>query len=89
MKELNLDDLPKEIAEKTLAVLTDLTREDEDVHIYRGEDYLFSVHRASEREFMPGLIRGTHQPGDKPSDAIRNIRQNLDQDLLKEMKKER
>ena len=77
MREIDLNDLSKEAVDSVITVLQTLTGKDEDTHIYQGETYLFSIHKASEREFAPGLIRGTAQPGQKPSDVIAKIRANL------------
>ena len=77
MKELDLNDLSSDAVDPILAVLNILTGEQEDVHIYRGEDYLYTIHKAAEREIAPGLIKGNYQKDDKPSEVVRAIRKNL------------
>ena len=77
MKELDLNDLSTDAQASVKAVLSILTGYEEDVHIYEGERYLYTIHKAAENEIEPGIIRGTYQPGDKPGDALRAIRENV------------
>lgn len=77
MKELDLNNLSPDATEAVKAVIGILTGKDHDMHVYEGEKYLFSIHRASEGEIEPGVIKGNAQPKDKPSEVIRKIRENL------------
>ncbi len=77
MKELDLNDLSDDAVEPIIAVLNILTGGQEDVHIYRGEQYLYTIHKASEREIEPGVIRGSYQPDDNPGEVVEKIRGNL------------
>lgn len=78
MKELDLNDLSADAVESVLAVLNILTGNDEDLHIYRGEDYLFTIHKAGEKEIAPGIIKGNYQPGTDAGEVVRQIRQNVE-----------
>ena len=77
MKELDLNDLSDDAVEPVIAVLNMLTGGQEDVHLYRGEQYLYTIHKASEREIAPGVIRGNYQSGDNPGEVVKKIRKNL------------
>jgi hypothetical protein len=77
MKELDLNDLADDAVEPIIAVLNILTGGQENVHIYRGEQYLYTIHKASEREIEPGVIKGNYQPDDNPGEVVEKIRGNL------------
>ena len=77
MRELDLNDLSDDAVESIVAVLNILTRGQENVHIYRGEKYLYTIHKASEQEMVPGVIRGNSQPSDNPGEVVKKIRKNL------------
>ena len=72
-----MNDLSDDAVAPIIAVLDDLTKEQEDVHIYQGETYLFTVHKASEREVEPGVIEGSYQPSDDPGEVVKKIKKSL------------
>lgn len=77
MEELDLNDLSDDAAEPIIAILNRLIGEQEDVHIYQGEKYLYTIHKASEREIEPGIIGGNYQAGDNPGEVVKRVRNNL------------
>ena len=93
MKKLNLNDLSPDAVAAVKAVIGIVTGKDQDTQVYEGENYLFSIHVAEEREETPHIIAGEPTTGSpaamKPSDIFRALSGSMDEERLQEIEDRR